>query len=145
MFVISYFFRCRPVHPHVEFHLLQLELHQHSSKCTAWKKSRGLTPSRHLKSSNTSMLYFLRNPWYTSFTKFHPTTLDNLVLHSGSNTLFGFWVNQDPNPWHCVALKNSTSSSTYLDNGMASPLALFEINACGDHQPLSLLLVPAGA
>ena len=73
------------------------------------------------------MLYFLSNFWYASLTKFHPTILSNLVLCSGSNTFFGFWVIRNPTLSTCSP-KNSTSSLTYLDNGMATPLTLVKLN-----------------
>ena len=74
-----------------------------------------------------SILYFLRNSWHTGFTKFHPILLGNLVLCSGSNTLFGFWIIKNPTLGTCSP-KNSMSNSMYLDNDMAPLLALFRSN-----------------
>ena len=93
----------------------------------SWEKGTGWTPFGHSKSWNILMLYFLRNSWYANFTKFHPTILGNLVLCSGSNTFFGFWVirNLTLGTW---SPKNSTSSLTCLDNGMTSLLALVRSN-----------------
>ena len=79
--------------------------------------SRGLTPSGHSKFSDTLVLCFWGNSWYTSLTKFQPTSLGNPVLCSGPNTSFGFWVIKNPT-LGTHSPKNSTSISTYVDNGV---------------------------